>query len=285
MSKFGSIFFLFFIWASKLLADTVILKNRTVYKGKVLSQNQKSLMFKTKEGQEISFQKSAVLKVVYKDLNEVEVKKVIQEEEKKLPEVPVKKVEEEIIPEKKEVVEEVPKPPEPQEVEKRHWFQITWRSALLPGWGHYKAGRKWEAGIVFVTSLIALNLARQGISNFQSAESSYKQKSLLTPVLFNDPQSSETNLVLSFVYNSNIYSSFQSEVTNSNNQIGLLGLVYLLQLSHSVYVGKIWEKEVIQTTSRNFFLNGWNFQFYSYLVSQNFSTEREAKIFYTFVLQ
>jgi hypothetical protein len=284
MKRFFINFFFLLVWASRLFADTVILKNRTVYKGKVISQNEQGLVFKTREGQEISFQKKAILKVLYKDLNEVEVKKVIQEEEKVL-EVPAKKVEKEIIPEKKEVVEEVPKPPELQEIEKRHWFQITWRSALLPGWGQYKAGRKWEAGLVFVTSLVAVNLAIQGVFNFQSAESDYKRKSLLTPVLFNDPQSLETNLVFSFVYNSNIYSSFQSEVTNSNNQIGLLGLAYLLQLFHSVYVGKIWEKEVIQTTSRNFFLTGWNFQFYSYLGNQNFSTDREAKIFYTFVLQ
>jgi|GEM_PF-1740766 hypothetical protein len=64
--------------------NTVILKNGTNVKGKVIDQDDKNLTIKSTDGSFQKIQKGQILKVIYKDLSEQEAQKIRLEEEKKL---------------------------------------------------------------------------------------------------------------------------------------------------------------------------------------------------------
>ncbi|MCX7997380.1 MAG: hypothetical protein N3A69_00325 [Leptospiraceae bacterium] len=243
-----------------LLADTLILKNKKVYKGKVLSQTETNISFRTNDGQQLNFQKKAVLKVVYKDLNEQETKKVIQEEEKKIAKTTTTQEEVQEIPPTKE---EIPEPTVTKTPDKRTWFSIVWRSALIPGWGQLKAERYYSAGFAFLFTLGALGSAYSSVNNLQTAENNYRVLSSLTPVITasggtGDPTGS---LVIGTLYNQVVFSGYQSNVSKANNSVQVLTVLYGLQLIHAFFVGRAWEKE--EPPSSMHLIKGWNVSFTS----------------------
>lgn len=264
-----------------LFADTLILKNKKVYRGKVVSQSEKSITFKTKEGQDLTFLKREVLKVVYKDLNEQEAKKVIQEEEKKIQTKTTLEESQETKPE--EVTPMPTEEPKPDLYsDKRHWFSIFWRSALVPGWGQLKAERYYSAGFAFLAFVGTAGSAISSINNLSSAESNYKNLTALTPAMTSaaaPPDDPSASLLIGTIYNQSIFSSYQSTINKANNSVTVLAVVYGLQLVHAIYVGRQWEQEELPTTTQIF--KEWNFDFH--LNNQNFlGRDAYLKIDYTF---
>lgn len=259
-AKLILIFFIcFFVFLFPLFGDTLILKNKKVYRGRVITQSEANITFKTKEGQQITITKKEVLKVVYKDLNEQEAKKLIQEEEKKVQKtIPKEEAQENKLEETSPKHQKEPKLT--PSTNKRTWFSIFWRSALIPGWGQLKAERYYSAGVAFLAFFGTAGSTASSIANLQNSESTYRSLSALTPAvtsamaLANNPTSS---ILIGTLYNQSIFSSYQHSTNQANNSITLLALVYGIQLVHSIYVGRQWEQEEISKEAQ-----GWNFDFY-----------------------
>lgn len=234
----------FFLFSTGILAETVILKNRQVFKGKVNSQNEFELVMTTPEGKKLNFSKKTILKVLYKDLNETEVKKVIQEEEIKqgitAKDTPAKKD----VPGKKD--------PEPDTAVKapevRNKWMIAWRSAVVPGWGQLKAKRYWTASAAFLVPLGIAGYLGSVYKNYQDAEKQYQSKAALTALLTGAATSSgsistTTALFGNIVLNNQFFTPYNAAKDTFNNTAPLLGVAYALQLAHAYYVGKQWEVE------------------------------------------
>ncbi len=279
---------LLFAFSSSLFADTVILKNKTVHKGKVSAQNESSLTLKTKSGEEFVFPKRSILRVVYKDLNEQEVKRVIQEEEKKNP-LPTKK---EVSEESNFVTEPTEIPVEPQKntdpAFQRNKWNVTWRSALLPGWGldsfenlakEIKNSGKdisilsqWKPILLGITTIGAMYTVLQLRSAALEEKAAYERNAaIVNPgVLYLSDQankqapgsiSSDIQLAFLVTYNNSIFSPYSSAVENFTNT-RYLGLLYVGQLFYSYWQGKKWEEE--KSSEHLGLANakwvGWNFK-------------------------
>jgi hypothetical protein len=246
---------------SELLAETVILKNKQVFKGKVTSQNELQLSLTTNNGKAITFEKRNILKVVYKDLSEQEVKKIILEEEKKI-DPKEKKPKDEVKDPKNEPTKDTKV--EAKEVPNK--WNIVWRSALVPGWGQWKAGRKAQGVLAFfiVAGAAGYVVSQRDIAH--SAEAEYKSKSTIFGLgsLSTVTSTNVTSqLLTTAVVSNSLFVPYQSAVTNANNAFNVLAIAGILQIGHAYYVGRNWEREGTQTNT--VYLNGkainegWNF--------------------------
>ncbi|HMV76426.1 MAG TPA: DUF5683 domain-containing protein [Leptospiraceae bacterium] len=221
------------------------MKNRQVFKGKVNSQNEFELVMTTPEGKKLNFSKKTILKVLYKDLNENEVKKVIQEEEIKqgitAKDTPGKKD----VPGKKDPEPDTSGPKSP---EVRSKWMIAWRSAVVPGWGQLKAKRYWTASAAFLVPLGIAGYLGSTYKNYQDAEKQYQSKAAFTALATGAATSSSsisttTALFLNIAMNNSAFSPYEAAKNTFNNTAPLLGVAYALQLAHAYYVGKQWEVE------------------------------------------
>lgn len=176
-------FCIFFISFS-LSAENILLKRGGTIKGKIIEQDQNKLKVQKEDGSTSVISKGDILKVVYKEhitadeedkLRKAEEAKVLAAAEKER----IKKEKEEAERLKKELAEkekadkeanankskeEAAKKKQAEEeerlaAEKRKDLTrggATWRSAVLPGWGQYRQGRKLQAFLY--PSLIAVGL-------------------------------------------------------------------------------------------------------------------------------
>ncbi|MDZ4726317.1 MAG: DUF5683 domain-containing protein [Leptospira sp.] len=174
----------FFIFASGLFSENILLKRGGTIKGKILEQDQNKIRIQKEDGSIAVVSKGDILKVVYKEhitaaeedkLRKAEEEKALAAAEKER----LRKEKEEAERLKKELAEKEKadkanadnkaktdadrkKKAEEDErlaMESRKNLTrggATWRSAVLPGWGQYKQGRKVQAFLY--PSLIAVGL-------------------------------------------------------------------------------------------------------------------------------
>lgn len=153
----------FFFFCQSIFAETVLLRNGNILRGKLKSQsiNDIGIVIDDKE-QKIS--KNLVFRVLYRDMSQTEAKKALlaeikklspKEREKLLSEINDKSIVSEAEtkstnekPAKEEVIVTTEKPTseantEPNKEKEKIQFiskwGYVWRSALIPGWGHIKA--------------------------------------------------------------------------------------------------------------------------------------------------
>lgn len=183
-SKTIAISFLLFIFSSSLLAENILLKRGGTIKGKITEQDQNKIKIQKEDGTTAVISKSDILKVVYKEhITADEEEKMRKAEEAKAlaaaEKERLKKEKEDAERLKKEQAEKEKsdkllgdqKAKEEQERKKRREEEerlasesrkdltrggATWRSAVLPGWGQYRQGRKIQAFLY--PSLIAVGL-------------------------------------------------------------------------------------------------------------------------------
>lgn len=264
IKQFYQSLIVFFLFSTGILAETVILKNRQVFKGKVNSQNEFELVMTTPEGKKLNFSKKSILKVLYKDLNENEVKKVIQEEEIK------QGITAKDTPSKKDVpgkTEPDPGTKGPQTPEVRSKWMIAWRSAVVPGWGQLKAKRYWTASAAFLVPLGIAGYLGSVYGNFKDAEKQYQTKAVATAGLSAVLTQSGTfstgqALLFNLAVNNSAFGPYNTAKNTFNNTAPLLGVAYALQLAHAYYVGKQWEVEGTSnavTIDGKSIQEGWSF--------------------------
>ncbi|TGN19674.1 LA_0442/LA_0875 N-terminal domain-containing protein [Leptospira idonii] len=167
-----------------LFSENILLKKGGTIKGKVVEQDQNKIRVKKEDGSLITISKSEILKVVYKEhLTEAEEEKLRKAEEAKTAAAAekerLKKEKEEAEKLKKELAEkektdkdsaaqklkdDAEKKKKSEEAERLALESrkdltrggAAWRSAVLPGWGQWRQGRKVQA--ILYPSLIAVGL-------------------------------------------------------------------------------------------------------------------------------
>jgi hypothetical protein len=165
------------VLTTNLSAENILLKKGGTLKGKVVEQDQYKLKIRKEDGTTVVLSKTEILKVVYKDhLTAAEEDKLRKAEEDKER---IKREKEEAARLKKEQEEaarlekenaknnaaleaEAKRKAEEDaklaEAERKNLTRngATWRSAVLPGWGQWKQGRKTQA--IVYPSIIAIGL-------------------------------------------------------------------------------------------------------------------------------
>ncbi|WP_406600491.1 LA_0442/LA_0875 N-terminal domain-containing protein [Leptospira sanjuanensis] len=225
-----SLFFSMPLWS----AQTILLKDGTSLKGEVTGQNEKAITVRTADGGVRTISKRSILKVIYKEVNEDEAKRIRQEEETKIREA--KSAEE-----KKRIEEEavVINPPVKTSGTRSRW-SLVWRSAVLPGWGHYKAERKKTAivyGALFWTGAVATGLAAKQI---ESKKAAYDEASLYGQA--------SGNLLFGEAYVGDKRAAYKKSIQDYQSVAAGTALIYLIQLTHAYFTGVEWEKEEIAVT-------------------------------------
>ncbi|TGK32688.1 hypothetical protein EHQ12_12140 [Leptospira gomenensis] len=169
-----------FLFPSLLFSESIIFKDGTVFKGRVSSQNAHTVTVRGQDGKVQEISKLRILKIVYKDVSNEEALRIKKEEETKLAEQELKrkeqaeqkKNEEEAAQkakaekQKQDLIDAETKKAEAALNEKERLariqqrglgpWSVTWRSAVLPGWGQWTDERKIPAVVysaLFVSSL------------------------------------------------------------------------------------------------------------------------------------
>ncbi|AXR62781.1 LA_0442/LA_0875 N-terminal domain-containing protein [Leptospira mayottensis] len=265
LKKLFLTFVVFLIVVFSISAETVLLQEGGSYRGKVITQNQKTITIQTKEGKRV-IPKREVLKVIYKDINEAEEEKVRNIEIQKLEEEKLSKQKDHEL--KKQQMEEERLRKEREEMEKNNPFPLPpslpkepeisragalARSAVLPGWGQWASGRKFAA-ILYPTLFLAAGYAvYENNRKYVVAKKEYENygnpytKSSLTiaalgipnpdlPPVISDP-------VALHIYNQN-FSPYQDKreavdkaYKNLQTSIGVLAGVYLINLADAFLFG------------------------------------------------
>lgn len=206
-------------------AETVILRSHDVVHGKITFQDANVLRMNDDLGKPVEIQKSEILKVSYRDVKDAkEIKKIIEEEESKLP------------PEKRKGA----KAPD-----KKRTVDIVWRSALIPGWGLWKADKKWLAAFAFVAVAGAGGYAVSKFHAFEGAQSKYQTTSvsLFFITQSNQNLSQPQKLVIGVWVGQQTFKPYGEAQTTGNNAIQALGAIYAIQLIHAFFVGRDYAKD------------------------------------------
>jgi len=270
---------LFFLLSGQaLLAETVLLRSGAMEKGKVTSQNEKTLTLTKPDGKTIDIPKTKILKVIYQDVSEAEALKIKEEAERKekakaekeklASEEEEKKKEKEKLEkerieadalekiEKEKREKEQPKlagyEPSPGAVECGSRFAILWRSALVPGWGQYCAGYKVSGALFFAGSFLSLYNAEVRLAQeVKSAEANYDRLSLIYQ--FAGPLSNlraidllSTDLAGNRLLETSIWTSaidtarndFREATVRQNANYAMIVLLYITNLVHAYAIGR-----------------------------------------------
>ncbi len=199
-----------------LMGESLILKDGTILKGRVTSQNAQTVVIQTEDGRKLEFSKIRILKIVYKDVTQAEALKIQKEEEAKLAEKEQKKKDQE---DKKKAEEELAKKNK-EETDKQNRidkeakladanqkekerlariqqkglspWSVTWRSAVLPGWGQWTDERKSSAIVyssLFISSLYLVyrenQIYKNSVKDLNHINNPYE--TFIPPPSFSDP--------------------------------------------------------------------------------------------------
>ncbi|AOP36617.1 hypothetical protein A0128_19435 [Leptospira tipperaryensis] len=265
LKKFYLILFSLFLLPFSLFAETVLLHEGGSFRGKVVTQNQKTITLQTKEGKRVVAKKE-ILKVIYKDIDEEEEERIRNAEVKRLEDEKLskqrnldlkkQKEEEERLRKEKEADEknQKPLPPAPPPKPAVSKAGALGRSAILPGWGQWASGRKFAA-VIYPTLFLAAGYAvyennrkyHVARKDYESYGNPYSNEAIalsalgvynptLPPVI--------TDPLTLYLYNetsSNQYQNRREAVDkaykNLQTSIGVLAGIYLINLADAFIFG------------------------------------------------
>ncbi|RHX89281.1 LA_0442/LA_0875 N-terminal domain-containing protein [Leptospira stimsonii] len=256
---------LFFLLPLSLFAETVLLHEGGSFRGKVVTQNQKTITLQTKEGKRV-VSKKEILKVIYKDIDEEEEERIRDAEIKRLEEEKLTKQrnldlkkqqeEEERLRKEKEAAEKnqqpvAPTPPPKPSVSRAG---ALGRSAALPGWGQWASGRKFAA-IIYPTLFLAAGYAvYENNRKYHVARKEYESygnpysKDAITLSVLGIPNPTLppviTDPLALYVYNETSSNEYQNKreavdkaYKNLQASIGVLAGIYLINLADAFIFG------------------------------------------------
>ena len=217
-----------------LFSETVFLRDGSILRGKLKSQNINEIIILTEKGEE-KISKDKTFRVLYKDMSETEAKKTFLNEIEKLDQEEKEKL-------LKELNDEVLKNEAGKsgaKVEVITKWSFFRRSAILPGWGHifakqYKTGFFYSA--IFFSGVIFTGSA--GSRFFSSREDLENNETLSLVIgLCGNP----TNAILFSFYNANNYQNLErfAQINQGVYYTSIAGLsaFYIFQLTHAYITG------------------------------------------------
>ncbi|TGK06877.1 hypothetical protein EHO59_01770 [Leptospira semungkisensis] len=219
-------------FATNLFGSSLTLKNGKVLQGKVVNQTRNEVHLEV-DGKVLTIPKTDIVELNLKDTPKPEPKKE-----------PVKPKEE-----AKKEPEPEPEPPAGVRWYNKPRWAYSLRSAVVPGWGMWKADRKYLATGTFILFAGVLYKAIETQQQFSAAHNAYKTGAtnyfvfaLNDPVL-QLPANTGERLIGAVIVNKGAFNHYQHLAEVGNDYQYLVGLVYGLQLVYSYYLGVKAERE------------------------------------------
>ncbi|EQA45130.1 hypothetical protein LEP1GSC050_3651 [Leptospira broomii serovar Hurstbridge str. 5399] len=224
------IFFLIFLSSSAIFGATLTLKNGKVLQGKVVNQTRTDVQMEV-GGKVLTIPKTEIQELRLKDEPKQEPKKV---------EIP-------------KTVEQAQVKEEPIQPGKQRWWQKPrWNyplsSAVVPGWGLWKADKKWQGVATFAAVIGLAYYSTKTNGEFHSAKAAYQNKVYEYLVIsqndpsLNPPSATLIRVLVGSAYSGGAFKHYQSASTLSNDALLAFGVVYGLQILYSYYLGVQKEK-------------------------------------------
>ena len=217
-----------------LLSHTLIMKNGSYVVGKIKSQNKDEVVIDV-NGVIRKYPKSSIHQIEFVD-------RVVQKEP--------------VIKKKKEVKKKEAK------VKELTLAGVMWRSAVIPGWGHYKTSEKLSAAGWFMLNLSALAWAYSKRSEAENAQAQYAKQATTNFFIIQSQVQPGGDpiqpLIQNYILGIAPYNSFQGKVNSYNQTLAVLGVVYVGQMIHALVSGsKYFKKKKIEaekSAGMNFYI-------------------------------
>lgn len=241
------------VFVTGLYSETVILKSGKSLKGTVIDQDRKEIKLKQDDGNILLIQIIEILKISYKDLNDSEVRKIIElEDGKTLEKQKTNHLDETIldglIEQNKQIIalsnevislsRELEK--QNQRIEsiektfkvapKRIRWSVVARSAVLPGWGQYHWNEPIWGSVYLATFLSAVVHYNNALSDHQKAKSDY-QNDFRSLMILN---TGNAGIVFNFFDKNNLSSEYKKTAKSLNTAADVLVGVFLINLIDSL---------------------------------------------------
>ncbi|MCE9500878.1 MAG: hypothetical protein K8R21_10330 [Leptospira sp.] len=238
--------FLVFLFTSPLFSETVLLRSGEILRGNVVEQSAKSLRLKLENGNEKVIDKDRILKVVYKSMSDLEAEKLHREELKiaKEREAATAREKEEQAAKKKSESDVRVATEERKRGPISKWGIVA-RSAILPGWGHWKAGER-KKGIIYSSLFLGSGLISFFLSNTaRHSQKEYDSLIIASNILSNQFRQTGLSSFADFSLSQKLSHSEKEAKQNAANfqySLGIVAIVYIGQLVHAYLTGVNFEK-------------------------------------------
>ena len=268
--------------ASPISAESILLRNGTSFDGRITSQTVSNIIVATSTGTR-RIAKSQVARIQYVPFTEAqkrqqrakyirqyqawkkrqeEIRRTKMEQEQKERELAAieeqirqKKLEE--AKEKADRAEALRELVETGKMEKPDgepisYWDFAWRSAVLPGWGHFYIGRPVFGSIYSVGTVALLagvyETRRVALRAVDINEKEVQRNFILsvTPNQF----SFEQRAFYSYYANGKAFLDYQAKVDRYHQSLYALGVFYGVQLLHIIYNGIAWENGLLIVDGR-----------------------------------
>lgn len=239
------------IFLGNIFSDSIILKNGTFQKGKIIGQTSEQISLQTTEGKVVEIPKNRIIKVVFRDVTNEEALQIKKEEEEKFSKLKDSEEknrleQEEKLQKERELNEALEKKKQEEELQNSKdtipRSSVLWRSAVLPGWGQYVQGRKWQGLTYSFLTIAGLGVAYGNHQNFLNAKENYEtinnpSRNLFLPNLNLSAQNPQPLLLYDLQFQ-NARQTLENAEMHRNAALGGLLLVYGLNLFDVTYFNK-----------------------------------------------
>lgn len=256
------------VWTSTLSAEIIFLRDGSQVEGTIYAQNDQFIDLKTNKGNR-RIQKTQVRRIAY---NTEQIKREEEARAKARREATIKEMQRlamlraqeqeakrsqdiakqnQISRERAEAARQIREKVERKELDKPDepigFLDFAWRSALVPGWGHFAIDRPMVGGIYMGASAAALYAVYDTRKSAVAARKKNTDEVLLNTLYSIQPGDVPLAGRIAFGTETNRRAlvTYQNKVNRYNYSLGLLAGVYGVQLLHIIFNGLAWEKGAV----------------------------------------
>ncbi len=259
---------LLMLLASSLQAEIIYMKDGRIVEGSILSQNDQFLDVKTDKGTQRLY-KATIRRIAY---HTAEEKAKLEAERKARREAAMKELERlrllraqeeearrradlakqaELARQRAAAAKAVRESVERQEIEKPDeiigYADFAWRSALVPGWGHFAIGRPIVGGIYATATAGALYGVYETRKRAIAAKDQNHNDVNINLLVAMSPVDIPLPLRLAYGFDANrrAFIDYKARINRYNYALGILANVYAIQLAHIIFNGITWESGLV----------------------------------------
>lgn len=263
-----SLVILVFLLCSSLSAEIVYMKDGRILEGSIVAQNDQTLDIKTKNGLQ-KIQKSTVRRIAY---HTAEEKAKLEAERKARRDAAMKELERmrqlraqeeearkradiarqaELAKQRAAAAKAVRESVEREDMEKPDdiigFKDFAWRSALVPGWGHFAIGRPIVGSIYAGATAGAIYNIYDKRRKALAARDANHNDVLVNLLVSVAPVDAPLPFRLAYGVDANrrAFTEYKARINRYNYSIASLGIVYGVQMTHIILNGITWESGFI----------------------------------------
>ncbi|MCE9501583.1 MAG: hypothetical protein K8R21_13945 [Leptospira sp.] len=245
-------------------ADTIILKNGTTLRGRVVGQDYKMLVLEPDiEGNQAEVvQKKDIFKLIYNDGMREEAERRRREAELakqrdfEKAELEKRKSSRNFDDSNLQSGAQDGRPKRPDVTT----AGILWRSAILPGWGHLKADETFLGSMYMGLFLAAAANAASRYQVLQSRKSDYTENidRNITPLCTASASQPLLGLTICGRQNTDAFQHYKKAQQDFNLAVGAIAGIYIIQLVHALITGTSLDDTYAAQSRGNYNKTGWN---------------------------